>query len=74
MSCFKNILVGIDLSHCARLAPDALTPGAREVFRRSVWLAQRTSGKLTLAHEANSVLGGIPKRILRNSSVTCFRL
>jgi hypothetical protein len=26
------------------------------------------------AHGAKTVLGGIPKRILRNSFVTCFRL
>ena len=47
MSCFQNILVGIDLSHCARLAPDALTPVSRDVFERSVWLAQRSSARLT---------------------------
>jgi len=47
MSCFQNILVGIDLSHCAQLAPGALPPVAHDLFRRSVWLAQRTSGKLT---------------------------
>ncbi len=48
MSCFKNILVGIDLSHCARLSLSALPPVVEDVFRRSVWLAQRTSGKLTV--------------------------
>jgi universal stress protein E len=53
MSCFKNILVGIDLSHCARLSFDALTPVAADVFLRSVWLAQRTSGRLTFFSALN---------------------
>jgi len=53
MSCFKNILVGIDLSHCARLSLDALTPVAHDVFQRSVWLAQRTSGRLTFFSALN---------------------
>ena len=53
MSCFKNILVGIDLSHCARLSLDALTPVAQDVFQRSVWLAQRTSGRLTFFSALN---------------------
>ena len=30
--------------------------------------------ELWMAHEANPVLGGFPKRILMNSSVACFRL
>lgn len=53
MSCFKNILVGIDLSHCARLSLDALTPVADDLFQRSVWLAQRTSGRLTFFSALN---------------------
>ncbi len=53
MSFFKNILVGIDLSHCARLSLDALTPVADDVFQRSVWLAQRTSGRLTFFSALN---------------------
>ncbi|MGC8639936.1 MAG: universal stress protein [Isosphaeraceae bacterium] len=53
MSCFRNILVGIDLSHCARLAPDALGPIVSEVFERSVWLARRTSGRLTFFSALN---------------------
>ena len=53
MSLFKNILVGIDLSHCARLSLDALTPVADDVFQRSVWLAQRTSGRLTFFSALN---------------------
>jgi universal stress protein E len=53
MSCFQNILVGIDLSHCACLAPDALTPVSRDVFERSVWLAQRSSGRLTFFASLN---------------------
>ena len=53
MSCFENILVGIDLSHCAQLTPGALPPVAQDLFRHSVWLAQRTSGKLTLFSALN---------------------
>ena len=53
MSCFQNILVGIDLSHCARLAVDALTPIVGEVFERSVWLARQTSGRLTFFSALN---------------------
>jgi universal stress protein E len=53
MSCFQKILVGIDLSHCARLEPGALPPTALDLFRRSVWLAQRTSGKLTFFSALN---------------------
>jgi len=53
MSHFKNILVGIDLSHCAQLTPGALPPVAQELFRRSVWLAQRTSGELTFFSALN---------------------
>jgi universal stress protein E len=47
MSHFQNLLVGIDLSHCARLSFDALPPVALDLWRRSVWLAQRTSAKIT---------------------------
>ncbi|MGO9464414.1 MAG: universal stress protein [Isosphaeraceae bacterium] len=53
MSCFQNILVGIDLSHCAQLAPSALPAVAQELFRRSVWLAQKTSGSLTFFSALN---------------------
>ncbi len=53
MSCFKNILAGIDLSHCARLSVSALPAVVEEVFRRSVWLAQRSSGKLTFFSTLN---------------------
>jgi universal stress protein E len=47
MSCFQNILVGIDFSHCQRLSVDTLSPVALEVFERAVWLAQQTGGRLT---------------------------
>jgi universal stress protein E len=53
MPCFKNILVGIDLSHCQRLALDALGPVAHDVFQRAVWLAQQTGGRLTFFSALN---------------------
>jgi universal stress protein E len=53
VSSFKNILVGIDLSHCPRLSLDALSPVAHDVFQRAVWLAQKTSGKLTFLAALN---------------------
>ncbi len=53
MSCFQNILVGIDLSHCAELAAAALPTVAQDLFRRSVWLAQKTSGRLTFLSVLN---------------------
>ncbi len=53
MSCFQNILVGIDLSHCAQLAPGALPPVAQDLIRRSIWLAQKTSGSLTFFSALN---------------------
>ena len=53
MSCFRNILVGIDLSHCARLSLSALPPVVDDVFRRSIWLAQKTSGRLTVFSALN---------------------
>ncbi len=53
MSCFRSILVGIDLSHCAQLAPGALPPAAQDLFRRSVWFSQRTSGQLTFFSALN---------------------
>jgi len=53
MSCFQKILVGIDLSHCAKLAPGALPAVAHELFRRAVWLAQKTSGSLTFFSALN---------------------
>jgi universal stress protein E len=53
MACFQNILVGIDLSHSAQLATSALPSVAQELFRRSVWLAQKTSGSLTFLTALN---------------------
>ncbi len=53
MSFFQNILVGIDLSHFARLSPDSLSSVAQDLFRRSVWLAQKTSGSLTFFSALN---------------------
>jgi universal stress protein E len=53
MSCFQNILVGIDLTQCTRLALDALPPITQDVFRRSVWLAQKTAGRLTFLSALN---------------------
>ncbi|HWG47360.1 MAG TPA: universal stress protein [Gemmataceae bacterium] len=48
MACFQNILVGIDLAHgTPPLSASALPPIAQEVFRRAVWLAQKTGGTLT---------------------------
>ncbi len=53
MSCFQNILVGIDLSHCAQLAPSELPSVAQDLIRRSIWLAQKTSGSLTFFSALN---------------------
>lgn len=53
MSCFQNILVGIDLSHLARLSSGSLSSAAQDLFRRSVWLAQKTSGSLTFFSALN---------------------
>jgi len=53
MSCFQNILVGIDLSHFARLSSDSLSSVVLDLFRRSVWLAQKTSGSLTFFSALN---------------------
>jgi universal stress protein E len=53
MSHFQNILVGIDLSHCSRLSFDALPRVALALFRRSVWLAQRFSAKITFFSALN---------------------
>jgi len=53
MSRFKNILVGIDLSHCARLSIGDLPLVVHDLFRRSVWLAQKTSGSLTFFSSLN---------------------
>jgi universal stress protein E len=46
MQCFKNILVGVDLSQCRRLDISELGPGAREVIAHAVWLAKRSGAEL----------------------------
>jgi universal stress protein E len=53
MACFRNILVGIDLTWCDRLAFEALPAIVQDVFRRAVWLAQKTGGKLTFLSAVN---------------------
>lgn len=47
MQRFRNILVGVDLSHADRLAASELDPPTREAVRRGQWLAERLKARLT---------------------------
>jgi universal stress protein E len=53
MAPFRNILVGIDLTWCDRLAVEALPAVVQDVFRRAVWLGQKTGGRLTFLSALN---------------------
>lgn len=53
MTCFQNILVGIDLNQCEQLAIEALPAIAQDVFNRSIWLAQKTGARLTFLSALN---------------------
>jgi nucleotide-binding universal stress UspA family protein len=53
MSCFQNVLVGIDLTHCERLEVAALGSLAHDTFHLARWLVQRTPGRLTLFSALN---------------------
>lgn len=55
MSCFQNILVGIDLNPCEQLSLEALPVAARNVFQRSLWLAQKTGARLTFLSAMNLI-------------------
>jgi universal stress protein E len=46
MQCFKNVLVGVDLSRCRRLDVTELTPDALEVIDHGIWLAQPNGSEL----------------------------
>jgi len=45
---FRNILVGVDLSHADRLADPDLTLPNREALTRAIWLAEKNSAELTI--------------------------
>lgn len=47
MKCFKNILVGIDLSQTDRLVSSELPPPSAEAVERALWLAKLNSARLT---------------------------
>jgi universal stress protein E len=53
MAPFQNILVGVDLTQCEQLAVEALPAIAQDVFRRAVWLARETGGRLTFLSALN---------------------
>lgn len=55
MVCFQNILVGIDLNSCAQLTIEALPAVTRNLFQRSLWLAQKTGARLTLLSAMNLI-------------------
>jgi universal stress protein E len=46
MQCFKNILVGVDLTRCRRLDVSEIAPDAREVIDHAVWLAKVNGARL----------------------------
>ena len=47
MPCFHNVLAGVDLSGCQSPAAADLGPTARDTVHRAVWLARKTSARLT---------------------------
>ena len=47
MQHFRNILVGVDLSHADRLVSPELNAPTEEAVRRAVWLAGQVSAELT---------------------------
>lgn len=47
MQGFRNILVGVDLSHADRLVSSELGPPTQEAVRRAIWLAGQLSSDLT---------------------------
>ncbi len=46
MENFKNILVGVDLTHCRRLDISELSANAREAIDHAIWLAKLNSARL----------------------------
>jgi nucleotide-binding universal stress UspA family protein len=46
MQPFKNILVGVDLTHCREFHVSELSPHAREAFKQAIWLAKQNSASL----------------------------
>ncbi len=46
METFKNILVGVDLTHCRRLDVSELSANAREGIHHAIWLAKIHSAQL----------------------------
>jgi universal stress protein E len=53
MEQFRNILVGIDLTQCEELSVEALPRITRDLFEQSLWLAQKTSARLTFLSALN---------------------
>jgi universal stress protein E len=47
MQRFRNILVGVDLSHADHLADAELNPPTQEAVNRALWLAEQLSAELT---------------------------
>lgn len=47
MQRFRNILVGVDLSHADRLAASELNPPTLEAVKRAIWLAGHLAADLT---------------------------
>ena len=41
MQGFRNVLVGVDLSHADRLADSELSDPTQEAVNRALWLARR---------------------------------
>jgi len=44
---FRNILVGVNLSHADRLAAADLNPPTEEAIKRALWLAEKLSARVT---------------------------
>jgi universal stress protein E len=53
MTCFQNILVGVDLTQCEQFSVEALPAITQYVFHRSVLLAQKTGARLTFLSALN---------------------
>ncbi|HEY2252786.1 MAG TPA: universal stress protein [Planctomycetaceae bacterium] len=47
MPLFRNIVVGIDLSHLEHPPAAKFTPPVEEAISRAIWLAEKTAGRLT---------------------------
>jgi universal stress protein E len=47
MPLFRNIVVGIDLSHLEHPPAATFTPPVEEAISRAIWLAEKTAGRLT---------------------------